>query len=472
MGSTQNYTGQKISHLTMEKPLDPESLRKSLIGLINTDRDFQTLLRQMAELIGESLDISACLLTTKLNSLTTMTTGFWQKENQSLDLGQISLVWQENENILEQGQAICLKDWPNGDFSGWSAIAPLSFSWIMTTKFHGLTNGIVIIGTKDADKLTAEKKMILEEMRDLIGIAHGFNQVQPELSPNNPINPNLSLSNSRERTANSPIVQRLYGLMRQQLEQQRQLNEMKDEIIAAISDRARNPLATMKMVIDALSDSKRQIPPASQENYWRILKQEWNTLNHLINNIVTLKQLESQEISFCPQPVDLGVLIKETTLPLAEKWREDKKKSLNLDINSNLAEKKAHLETDPQHLRAILQELLTNAANFSTAKTTVGIHIAELDGKKLSISVTNTGLAISEAEKKLIFEPFRRGQGITDRAIAGTGIGLALVKGLVELLNGQIEVTSEPIPDSSDYATAFTLILPHSVARNRPILGL
>jgi signal transduction histidine kinase len=260
--------------------------------------------------------------------------------------------------------------------------------------------------------------------------------------------------------------------MRQQLEQQRQLNEMKDEIIAAISDRARNPLATMKMVIDALSDRKRQIPPASQENYWRILKQEWNTLNHLINNIVTLKQLESQEISFCPQPVDLGVLIRETTLPLAEKWGEDAKKSLKLEIDSHLAEKTPHLDTDPQHLRAILEELLTNAANFSTAKTTVGIYIQELEREKLSISVTNRGLAIDETEKKSIFEPFRRGKGITDRAIAGTGIGLALVKGLVELLNGQIEVTSEPIPDSSDYATTFTLTLPHSVAKSRPILGL
>lgn len=456
----------------MEKPLDPESLRKSLIGLINTDRDFQTLLRQMAELIGESLNFSACLLTTKLNSFTTTTTGFWEKDNQSVDLSQLSLVLGKNEAILEQGQVICLKDWQGSECKGWSAIASLSSSWIMTTKFHGVTNGIVIIGTKNPVGLTEDMRTILKEIRDLIGIAYGVNQVQPELTQNNPITPNLSLSNSRDRTANSPIVQRLYELMRQQLEQQRQLNEMKDEIIAAISDRARNPLATMKMVIDALSDSKRQIPPASQENYWRILKQEWNTLNHLINNIVTLKQLESQEISFCPQPVDLGVLIRETTLPLAEKWREDKKKLLNLEIDSNLAEKTAHLETDPQHLRAILQELLTNAANFSTAKTTVKIQIKELEGEKLMIAVKNTGLAIDEAEKKSIFEPFRRGKGITDRAIAGTGIGLALVKGLVELLNGQIEVTSEPIPESSDYATNFTLTLPPSVAKNRPILGL
>jgi signal transduction histidine kinase len=461
-----------MSHQAMEKSPTPELLRKSLIGLINTDRDFQTLLRQMAELIGESLGISACLLTTNVNSFTATTTGFWQKENQPLDLSRVSLELGKNKNILEKGQAVCLKDCPNCDFNWWSAIAPLSFSWIITTKFHGVTNGSVIIGTKEPEDLTEDKKILLEEMGDLIGIAYGVNQLQPELIHNNPLTPNLPLSNPRDRTANSPIVQRLYELMRQQLEQQRQLNEMKDEIIAAISDRARNPLATMKMVIDALSDSKRQIPPTSQENYWRILKQEWNILNHLINNIVTLKQLESQELSFRPQPVDLEVLIRETTLPLAEKWREDAKKSLNLQIDSNLAEKKAHLETDPQHLRAILQELLTNAANFSTAKTTVEIKIEELAGENLSISVHNRGLAIAEAEKKSIFEPFRRGKGITDRAIAGTGIGLALVKGLVELLNGQIEVTSESIPDSSDYATAFTLTLPHSVAKSQPILGL
>jgi signal transduction histidine kinase len=201
--------------------------------------------------------------------------------------------------------------------------------------------------------------------------------------------------------------------------------------------------------------------------YWRILKHEWKTLNQLINNIVTLKQLESQELRVRPQPVDLKALLEGVTSPFLERWSEDKRKSLRLVIECPSGERPPLLETDPQHLRAILDELLVNAGNFSHARTSVGIRVRELTEGVVEIAVTNTGLAITEEEKGFIFEPFRRGKGITDRAIAGTGIGLTLVKGLVELLDGRIEVSSVPLAGTDAHATTFAITLPRSIAGGR-----
>ncbi|MEG3436994.1 HAMP domain-containing sensor histidine kinase [Pannus brasiliensis CCIBt3594] len=450
----------------MEKSTDPHWLRKSLIGLIDSDLDAPNLLEQMAREIGEHLGVSACFLMAGGNIGTIE--GFWHEKKKGLPAGYSGVT--EPEMSIETGRATCLRDLRERGIAldWWRSIAPLDSSWAIAISFRGIRNGIAIIGTSEAGRVTGREPEILAEIGSALGIAYGTLPLPHEAvsSLDREEIARIVPFNSRERATGSPIVKRLYELMRQQLEQQRQLNEMKDEIIAAISDKARNPLATMKMAIDALSSKDRNLPPSSRENFWRILKQEWDTLNQLINNIVTLKQLESQELRVFPRPVDLEALLREVTLPFQEKWGEDKRKPLRLEIDRSGVGKEP-VETDPQHLRAILDELLTNAGNFSHPKTTVGIEVRDIADGAIEISVTNTGLGIAEEEKELIFEPFRRGKGITGRAIAGTGIGLALVRGLIELLNARIEVTSVPVAGTDAHANAFTVTLPRRIAGSR-----
>jgi signal transduction histidine kinase len=452
-------------------------LLRTLIGLIDAGLDSQSLLEQMAHSIGEHLGVSACFLMAGENSSTTAIEGFWHEENRILPLTRSPLLLANKEVVPSTSQVICLEEIYGLDLDWWQSVASLQCSWAIGITFRGIRNGIAIIGRIDLSQVTGDEREVLGGLSKVIGIAYATLPNVPDVLPipHAEAIANVSSPVFRERTDQAnPLVRRLYELMSQQweqqrqlLEQQRQLNEMKDDIIAAISDKVRNPLTTMKMAIDALSNTQRNLPQTSQSHFWQILKDEWSKLNQLINNIVTLKQLESRELSFRPQLVNLEVLIREATLPFQEQWREDRRRSLKLKIENSLTAAQTFLETDPQHLQVILQELLSNAGNFSTANTTVGIEVHEVDGEWISIAVTNTGLWIAPEERESIFEPFRRGQGITDRAIAGTGIGLALVKGLLELLYGRIEVESKPIVDSSDYVTVFTVILPRSIAKGR-----
>ncbi|MDR9401853.1 MAG: ATP-binding protein, partial [Halothece sp. Uz-M2-17] len=112
--------------------------------------------------------------------------------------------------------------------------------------------------------------------------------------------------------------------------------------------------------------------------------------------------------------------------------------------------------------RRVIFELLSNAGKYSRPNTTVEIMLSETIHNWICISVKNIGYGIAPAEQAYIFDRFRRGKGATQKAIPGTGLGLALVKSLVQHLRGKIDLDSEYNPDGVG-ETIFHVILPRSL---------
>ncbi len=126
------------------------------------------------------------------------------------------------------------------------------------------------------------------------------------------------------------------------------------------------------------------------------------------------------------------------------------------------------LQTELESFDRILQELLTNVCKYSERDTNVylqAFHQVDQLVDQVIIKVTNTGRAISEEEATYIFDKFRRGKG---RWTPGTGLGLALVKSLVQHLNGAIAVESLQISDSQLSEICFTLTLPQFSDESKP----
>jgi signal transduction histidine kinase len=117
------------------------------------------------------------------------------------------------------------------------------------------------------------------------------------------------------------------------------------------------------------------------------------------------------------------------------------------------------LYTDTDSLERILRELLKNAGKFSQENTTIFLTITP-DEHKITITVTNTGDQISTEEQASIFDTFRRGKDVTKGSNQGTGLGLALVKSLVQYLSGTITVSSYPEANSNHYLNCFTITFP------------
>ncbi|NES83646.1 MAG: GAF domain-containing sensor histidine kinase, partial [Moorea sp. SIO2B7] len=260
---------------------------------------------------------------------------------------------------------------------------------------------------------------------------------------------------------------KLSAKMRKQIKQLRQLNDLKDDFLSSMSHELKTPLTTMKMAIKMLRQPG--LSEKVQERYLNILEQEWNRENNLIKDLLTLQELESDKFTLHPQELDLKEIISDLAQSFEEKWHGNK--SLTLAVaydkdyraNHDSSESPLMLYTDSESFQHILDELLLNAGKYSDPDTTVNLDAGYQitpKGKKIIITLTNYGAGISPDEQAHIFDKFHRGKGVTDRAVPGTGLGLALVKSLVQHLDGTIEVSSNYVENSATFVTTFTLTLP------------
>lgn len=268
-----------------------------------------------------------------------------------------------------------------------------------------------------------------------------------------------------ERTAklqsSLELQAKLHERTRQYVEQLRKLNELKDEFLSNMSDRLRYPLTNMLMSIRNLR--LPGIAPERQARYLDILEQECSKEINLINDLLTLQKLESPHEAPLLQSIDLNTRIQDIAASFEKKLGEK-----GLRISVDLPEDSLKLQTELESFDRILQELLTNACKYSEHDTMVRLEAAHRVDQQIDqviIKVTNIGRAISEEEATYIFDKFRRGKG---RWTPGTGLGLALVKSLVQHLNGAIAVESLPISDSEQSEICFTLTLPQFSNESKP----
>ncbi|BAY27002.1 GAF sensor signal transduction histidine kinase [Calothrix sp. NIES-2100] len=260
-----------------------------------------------------------------------------------------------------------------------------------------------------------------------------------------------------ERTAklqsSLELQAKLHERTRQYVEQLRELNELKDEFLSNMSDRLRYPLTNMMMSIRNLR--LPGIAPDRQNRYLDILEQECSKEINLINDLLTLQKLESQQETPLFKSIDLNTRIQDLAASFDTKLAPK-----GLSITLDLPQESLKLQTEIESFDRILQELLTNACKYSEDDTIVELQATHQVNQlvdQVIIKVTNTGRGISSEEATYIFDKFRRGKG---RWTPGTGLGLALAKSLVQHLNGTIAVESTQISDSDLSKICFTLTLP------------
>jgi signal transduction histidine kinase len=251
---------------------------------------------------------------------------------------------------------------------------------------------------------------------------------------------------------------KLSAKMRQHIQQLQKLNQLKDDFMNSMSHELKTPLTSMKIAIKMLRQA--QIPPEMREKYLDILEQEWNREYSLIKDLLTLQQLESGELDYSPQEFDLKQTIEVVAQSFAAKLRSQGE----ITLTTMLSAPEFSIHTDEESLKHILNELLSNAGKYCDPQSNIEISVSSqrtIEQENIIISVVNVGEGITPDELPFIFDKFRRGKGVTDRAVPGTGLGLTLVQYLVEHLNGTIEVTSEPLDDdSAAFLTTFMLKLP------------
>ncbi|NJP09180.1 MAG: response regulator [Leptolyngbyaceae cyanobacterium RU_5_1] len=263
---------------------------------------------------------------------------------------------------------------------------------------------------------------------------------------------------------------RLYQTAQQQVEELERLNQLKDDFLSNVSHELRTPVSNIKLVAEMLKINFQKIGLSEPESgktdqYFQILFDECKKEIELINDLLDVTHLNAQTQPLTLTEINPSVWIASITEPFKELARNHQQ-ILQVNISPELP----CLATEQSYLMRILTELLNNACKYTPVGETItvsaqvekGTSNFELRTSKfrhsqlpsLVISVSNSGIEISEQEQERIFDKFYRIPSKDPWRHGGTGLGLALVKKLVDCLGATIWV------ESVEGKTIFTVEFP------------
>ncbi len=234
-----------------------------------------------------------------------------------------------------------------------------------------------------------------------------------------------------------------------QYERLRESEQLKTELIAIVSHELRTPLASMLGFTSLLL--QRETDPRTQLHYLNIINAQSRRLAALLDDFLNLQRLEEGRLQLENQTVDMATLLREQAqLFSAESDRH--KLELRLD------ERQLPVRGDPDRLAQVVGNLLSNAIKYSPSGGLVEI-VGERENGTVRISVRDEGLGIPPDQQERIFTKFFRGNAAAS-GIAGSGLGLAFARAVVEAHGGEISFSSE-----TGKGTVFRIELPTQSAK-------
>ncbi|MBQ9704841.1 MAG: response regulator [Paludibacteraceae bacterium] len=243
------------------------------------------------------------------------------------------------------------------------------------------------------------------------------------------------------------VVFRRYTTLQQQIEVEQQVNDIKLRFFTNISHELRTPLTLVSGPVDNILQTERI--PQSVRTQLEIVQSNARRMLRLINEILDFRKIQNKKMRLKVQPSKLAKLISDTCNNFQ---KEAYDKSIRFNIENNAPD--TEVWVDREKFDMILFNLLSNAFKFTPAGKSITVRVQEKADFVL-MQVQDEGVGIPKEKRGLLFERFSSHNEIDKaQAKAGTGIGLNLVKELVDLHHGYIEVESEP-----GSGTTFTVML-------------
>src|SRR5688572_4262565 len=225
----------------------------------------------------------------------------------------------------------------------------------------------------------------------------------------------------------------------------------KDEFLATLAHELRNPLAPIRNAVRILDS------PAADERQrkWgrEVIARQVQRMSLLLDDLLDVSRITRGQLELKKDYVDLKAVVGvavETARPLIDAKRHQ--------LEVRLPTENIRLEADPLRLSQVIGNLLTNAAKYTDPEGRIELD-ARITNAELQIAIRDSGIGLPEEVIPGLFTMFSQVNSAIDRAEGGLGIGLALVKGLLELHGGRVEVRSEGLGRGSE----FIVHLPHKV---------
>ncbi|TKC99648.1 sensor histidine kinase [Polyangium fumosum] len=246
------------------------------------------------------------------------------------------------------------------------------------------------------------------------------------------------------------------GLRTRTLELQ-QADQRKDEFLAMLAHELRNPLAPILNAATLVRYKTASLADTRVRDACMIIERQVMTLSRLVDDLLDASRVSQGKITLHPEVIDLGWAVTqavEMVRPLVEARRQK--------LVVQLPPAPAPVRADLTRLTQVFANLLNNAAKFTPQGGQIGI-TATQSGEDVVVRITDTGMGINAALLPRIFDLFTQGDVSIDRAQGGLGVGLTLVKQLVEMHGGAVTAESE----GAGQGSAFTVRLPASKVEAR-----
>jgi signal transduction histidine kinase len=224
------------------------------------------------------------------------------------------------------------------------------------------------------------------------------------------------------------------------------LDQMRQEFVANVSHEIQSPLTSITGFTKALK--QKQMSEESRKRYLDIIEQESERLSRLGRNLLHLSHLQHDQHQLMLSSYRLDEQLRSVIIGLEPQWSQ---KELVIDIQLEPIK----VEADEDQLKQVWTNLITNSIKFTPNQGKIMIH-AYRENKVITVSIIDNGIGIPPEERKDIFNPFHKVDKSRNPQVNGNGLGLSIVKQIVDLHNGRVEVTDGP-----EGGAAFIVTLPH-----------
>jgi signal transduction histidine kinase len=231
---------------------------------------------------------------------------------------------------------------------------------------------------------------------------------------------------------------------------QRELEQARRDLIAAVSHDLRTPLTSIRAMIEALADGVVADPPTVQR-YYTVMRSQIENLSGLINDLFELSQLETGQVQLALEAVNLNDLLSDVLESM-----QAQAGAKGVSLKGIFYEDLPIIKGEMNKLQRVITNLVQNAIRHTPSGGSISLQ-TQVAPEGVRVEVSDTGEGIAPEDLPHIFEQFFRGEKSRSRETGGAGLGLAIAKRIVEAHHGRIWVESRV-----GQGTRFSFILPAS----------
>lgn len=239
------------------------------------------------------------------------------------------------------------------------------------------------------------------------------------------------LANEFNRMVNQ--IHKSYIQLKKKNKELKQLNEFRSNMVDTVSHEFRTPLTSIQGYTSRLLRQDITIDEETKQKSLKVIKKQAERLKRMIEDILVIPDIEGARLNFNIKSISINSVIENSIMLV----RNDQ----NKEIINNLEKCETTILADVDRIEQVFVNLIENAIKYSKEDSPITLD-AEISGNKLAVSIKNNYDIIPREKLKTLFDKFTRIDDSTTRTTRGTGLGLYIVKGLVESMDGEIRLYS------------------------------